>query len=248
MSEERTIPVRLHGRYLVEPPALARDNDRRASARQALGAARESADQLPMLVGFHGYAEDAALHLGRLRSIPGVEQWLVVSVQGLHRFYRSRSSDVVASWMTRQDRELMIADNVEYIAAVIDAVSRQWQMDRPVVYAGFSQGVAMAFRMAGRGRHRTAGVVALGGDVPPELERTAVARAPLVLLGRGTHDAIYTSDKFTSDQTRLREAGVDLTVHEFDAAHEWTLEFSQAVGVFLRGFTSPRHPRSPTPP
>ena len=48
--------------------------------------------------------EDAAAHLARLRSIPGSDRWIIVSIQGLHRFYRGRSSDVVASWMTRQDR------------------------------------------------------------------------------------------------------------------------------------------------
>src|SRR5262245_44135492 len=103
MSQERALAATVHGRYLVEASATA---------------------PAPMLVGFHGYAESAEIQLDRLRSIPGSERWLLVSVQGLHRFYRGRTDDVVASWMTRQDRELMIADNASYAAAVVEAVQR----------------------------------------------------------------------------------------------------------------------------
>ena len=63
-------------------------------------------------MGFHGYAEGADIQLERLQAIPGSGRWLLVSIQGLHRFYQSRTRDVVASWMTRQDRELAMADNL----------------------------------------------------------------------------------------------------------------------------------------
>ena len=100
MIDERMIAVTSHGRYLVAAPALPPTN---------LEAAQAAPSQpLPVLIGFHGYAEDAGAHLNRLRTIPGADRWLIVSVQGLHRFYRARSQDVVASWMTRQDRELAL--------------------------------------------------------------------------------------------------------------------------------------------
>ena len=68
----------------------------------------------PLLVGFHGYRENAASHMAMLTRIAGTEGWLIVAVQGLHRFY-TKGGDVVASWMTREDRELAIADNVAYV-------------------------------------------------------------------------------------------------------------------------------------
>ena len=107
MIDERMIAVTSHGRYLVAAPVHLPP----ANVEAVPAAPSQS---VPVLVGFHGYAEDAATHLTRLRTIPGADRWLVVSVQGLHRFYRGRSQDVVASWMTRQDRELMIADNIAY--------------------------------------------------------------------------------------------------------------------------------------
>src|SRR5215510_4417823 len=192
MPEERTIAVGSHGRYLVAAPGNG------TSGTIGHG---------PLLVGFHGYAEDAELHLERLRAIPGSDRWLIVSIQGLHRFYRGRSRDVVASWMTHQNRDVMIADNLSYVAAVIDEVRRASGDGTPPVFAGFSQGVAMAFRAAALGRHETSGIISLGGDVPPDLERTSLARIPEALIGRGERDDWYTPRKLADDEARLRAAG-----------------------------------------
>ena len=54
-----------------------------------------------------------------MRAIPGAARWRLVAIQGLHRFYQRRDNQVVASWMTRQDRELAIADNLAYVAGVM---------------------------------------------------------------------------------------------------------------------------------
>lgn len=210
---ERTTAASTHGRYLVEPAATT--------------------DPAPLLVGFHGYAEPAEMQLERLRSIPGTRGWHLVSIQGLHRFYRGRSREVVASWMTRQDRELAIADNVAFVAAVIAEVATQWRLAPTRVFAGFSQGVAMAFRAACASPHAATGIIALGGDVPPELDRTALARAGAALLGRGQRDEWYSADLAARDATRLREAGVDVRSVILEAGHEWTPAFSAEAGAFL---------------
>jgi predicted esterase len=210
---ERSVPAATRGRYLVEAPSAP--------------------GPWPMLVGFHGYAESADVELERLRSIPGADSWLRVSIQGLHRFYRGRNEDVVSSWMTRQDRDLAIADNVAYVVAVLGAVSREWKTDGRVAFTGFSQGVAMAFRAAAAATQTVAAVVALGGDVPPELDAPALSKIPAVLIGRGTRDAWYDAGMFDADVRRLGAAGVHVDAAAFDAGHEWTDAFSRAAGAFL---------------
>jgi len=210
---ERSVPVTTHGRYLVDVPTAP--------------------GPWPVLVGFHGYAESADTGLERLRSIPGVDSWLRVSIQGLHRFYRGRNSDVVSSWMTRQDRELAIADNVAYVVAVLDAVSREWNTDGRVAFTGFSQGVAMAFRAAAAVKQQVTAVAALGGDVPPELDAAALSKIPTVLIGRGTRDTFYDTGMFDADVQRLGAAGVHVDAAALDAGHEWTDAFSRAAATFL---------------
>ena len=210
---ERSIAVRTHGRYLVVPPAAPRPS--------------------AVLVGFHGYAEGAATQLERLRTIPGADRWLLVSVQGLHRFYQRRTNDVVAGWMTRQDRELAIADNLAYVAEVMAAVGREWPEASRVVLAGFSQGVAMTFRAATAATRPVDGVIAVGGDVPPELDAAALARIPAALVCRGARDEFYTPPTFDNDVRRLREAGAEVRRLPFDGGHEWSGEVARAASLFL---------------
>ena len=210
---ERSIATRTHGRYLVVPPA-------------SLGPA-------PVVVGFHGYAEGAEAQLERLRAIPGADRWRLVSIQGLHRFYQRRTNEVVAGWMTRQDRELAIADNLAYVAGVIEAIGREWPGASRVVLAGFSQGVAMTFRAAAAAAGRIDGVIAVGGDVPPELDAAALAHVPAALVCRGARDEFYAPATFDNDVRRLREAGADVRPVLFEGAHEWSKDVAGAASVFL---------------
>jgi len=209
---ERNIPTTSHGRFLVDADA---------------------GPQSPLLVGFHGYAEPAENEYERLNSLPGAERWIRVAVQALHRFYRGRSGDVVASWMTTQDRALAIADNCDYVSRVIDSVAAEWSASSTLVVSGFSQGVAMAFRAAVNSTRSVCGVIACGGDIPPELDPHSLSAIPAVLIGRGNRDEWYTEEKLMADERRLREAGVRVEVVCFDGGYEWLQEFSRAAGYFL---------------
>ena len=195
---------------------------------------RESPGAPLAVLGFHGYTENAEIQMERLAGIPGADQWLLVSVQGLHRFYRGRSEVVVASWMTRQDREFMIADNVAYIDRVVELTV---PAGLPIVTIGFSQGVAMAFRAAVRGARPAAGVIGVGGDVPPELLADPEARFPAALLTRGARDDWYTTTKLESDAAALRNRGILVETLAYDGGHEWTPEVASEASVFIRHLT-----------
>jgi predicted esterase len=98
----------------------------------------------------------------------------------------------------------------------------------------------MAFRCA-TGLGRTVdGVIALGGDVPPELDASALSRVRTVFLARGTRDEWYTAEKMAADENRLRSAGVKVESFSFDAGHEWTPGFSQAAARYLKACRSGR--------
>ena len=218
---------------MTEPRVVAQTIQTPTHGRFLVRNAQASTHPVPLLIGFHGYMESAELQMDRLAAIPGTEGWCLVSVQGLHRFYRGRSEDVVASWMTRQDRELSIADNLSYVESVVASISAQVQATGPLVFAGFSQGVAMAFRAACATAHSLPAVVAMGGDLPSELDRSALSRLSCVLLGRGERDEWYTETKRAPDIARLREAGVPFEAPTVDAAHEWTGDFSRLAASFL---------------
>jgi predicted esterase len=179
------------------------------------------------LIAFHGYGQAPEAILGDLEGVAGLEAWTVAGVQALHRFYTRGDQAVVASWMTRQDRDEAIADNLTYVDRVVAAVA---DPTRPLVFVGFSQGVAMAYRAAVRGGRPAAGVVALAGDIPPDVELHA---APPVLLGAGVKDSWYSPDRLRADVARLEAAAVTHEVVSFAGGHEWTNVFSDALARWL---------------
>jgi len=206
------VPATVHGRLLLERPL-----ERPATA---------------LLVGFHGYSENAEEHLPVLRRLAAGRPWAAAAVQALHPFYRGRSGAVGASWMTRLDRELALADNVAYARqAVVAARAACPDADR-LAYIGFSQGVAMAYRAAAGAGHRCHAVVALGGDVPPELHGKLGALPP-VLIGRGHDDGWYTEAKLDADLAVLGGDSVAVEVERFSGGHAWDAPFVEAARAFL---------------
>lgn len=212
MSPARTIAAQVHGTYLVQP----------AAAGSTAG----------WLVGFHGYGENAERHLRELRSLPNTSGWGLCAVQALHPFYNSKTGEVVASWMTKLDREAAIADNLAYVRSVV-AELRQEAPGGRLVYGGFSQGVAMAWRAGVLGGHPCDGVIALAGDVPPELAEVPDWGVRRALLVRGTGDTWYTAEKEAEDLALLRKKGVAVETCVFAGGHEWSAEARRAAGEFL---------------
>ncbi len=217
-GRERVLQVETttHGRVLIDEAATSR--------------------AAPMIVGFHGYGQTADDMLGELRKVPGIERFTVVSVQALHAFYLRGNERVGASWMTKQDRDVAVADNIAYVDRVVDALDAEPAVEHPraIVFAGFSQGASMAYRAAALGRHRAIGVIALGGDIPPEVKSSNSALPP-VLIGAGDKETWFTAEKVDADVAFLKSRDVAVNVVRFSGGHEWTDEFRAKAGVWLRG-------------
>lgn len=214
MPDVRSIETPIHGRMLVESAAAA--------------------GPAGWIVAFHGYAQSADGVLAEIVAIPGARAWHIAAVQALHRFYSRGEQQVVASWMTRQDRDEAIADNVTYVDRAIDALAPRAGSRGRLVFVGFSQGAAMAYRAARLGRHHATGVIALGGDIPPEVKTPAGARPwPRVLIGAGDAETWYTPAKVAADEAFLESGGIEHEIVRFRGGHEWTDEFRAAAGRWL---------------
>ena len=185
------------------------------------------------LIGCHGYGQNAATMLKDLNTIPGADTWRRVSVQALHRFYTRGDEAVVASWMTREDRDDAIADNVQYLQNVVNVVVAD---AKTIVFLGFSQGASMAARAAAHVTPRAAGLIALGGDIPADVKDDPSVQLPPVMVGCGVRDTWYGA-RIDSDVAFLRSRGIAHDVVRFDGGHEFTGKFSAAAGRWLERFT-----------
>lgn len=210
---ERRLVAAVPGRYLVRVPS--------------------GAPPWSLLIGFHGYAEAAETFLSRISQASVPDSWLLCSVQALHPFYRRSTGEVVASWMTSLDRKRALRSNVYYVRKVLRRLEAEFSLSETLVFAGFSQGAAMAFRAAVSTTRGSSAVIALGGDIPPELNSGRLRKAGRVLIGRGRRDNWYTEEKLERDVSRLEAAGVDFEICRFDGGHEWGGSFLDRVGGFL---------------
>jgi predicted esterase len=215
----RHAATQVHGRYFVHPS--------------------RSGHPACWLVGFHGQGQTAEAFLADLQRVPRGPDWLVTSIQGLNRYYAGRTQTIVAAWMTSQDRELAITDNVAWVDAALDEIEREFGSPRAIVYAGFSQGVAMAYRAAMLGRRRCAAIVAANADLPPELKHGSNRRWPIVLASTGTRDDWYSPARLEADVEFLRGQGVNVRTLIHGGGHEWADALVQEVGQLLAEVEGP---------
>ena len=206
------VPARTHGRVAVRDTAWDGKRSR-------------------LLLAFHGYRQRAETMIEALEGVPGIDQWTIASIQALHPFY-DRGGGVVASWLTKEDRELAIAENIDYVDEATVALQRDRRAD-VIVCVGFSQGGAMAWRSAVLGRRRADGVVSLGADIPPELAHAPAENFPIALIARGSRDEFYTEARMDLDLQLLESKGAPYGTLVYDGGHEWTDEVRRELGKFL---------------
>jgi len=177
----------------------------------------------------HGYGQLAAEFIRFFADLTA-DDAVVVAPEALNRFYvvnpdvaPARDRPVGATWMTREDRESEVADYVEYLDAVFDAVTGGVPIEGAHVNViGFSQGAATAARWVAHGRVPATRLILWGGLVPPDADLT---RGPNALRGvsltyvLGSRDHYLSDAALDEDVARLARAGIQSSVVRFDGGH-----------------------------
>lgn len=179
-------------------------------------------------IACHGYGQlggPFALALEPLRS----DERVVVAPEALSRFYlddparrHGPDSPVGASWMTREDRDREIADYVDYLDAVANAVAADAPHGLRVIGLGFSQGAATVCRWAALGRTRLTRLIVWGGTLPHDLPAgngAALFRGADVVLVGGRKDRLTTPEAVERDRTTLAERAIPVRVMWHEGGH-----------------------------
>jgi predicted esterase len=175
----------------------------------------------------HGYGHLAGDFLARFAPVASAER-LIVAPEALNRYYldtrpgASATSAVGATWMTKEDRQSEIADQVTYLDTLYDAVFRDVPRETvKVTVIGFSQGVPTVTRWLSRSRIGVDRVVCWAGAIPDDVSwahESALKRADLVMVA-GTRDEYATSTRIAQQVSLLNAAGKTFTPMEFDGGH-----------------------------
>jgi predicted esterase len=176
----------------------------------------------------HGYGQLAAQFAGALEPLDDGHRLIAVP-EALSRFYLDEAmkrhgpdSPVGASWMTREDRDAEIADQVEYLDLLAETLAPVSERRVRRVALGFSQGVATVARWAARGRTRLDRVILWGGTLPTELAERSGAPpfgAASVTLVAGERDALVPVATLERTRAALAERGVAVRLEAHPGGH-----------------------------
>ena len=210
---------------------------------------RTRADAYPTLVLLHGRGDSAA-GIAPLAYEFERDDLLVISVQaplelggvmaGGYEWYRLREP--------RRLDEATLRSSLDALGEFLDAVTAAYPIDpERLVLLGFSQGAVMSLGAQALRPDSVAGVIALSGYFPIEVEPDAgnlVGRPAFV--AHGTHDDIIPVEAGRRTRDLLERHGVDLTYREYPMAHQVSAEEMAEARAWLNQLFGPVRP--PTTP
>lgn len=186
------------------------------------------------LVVLHGWGQSAPSFMRRFRGLR-TSDVLVVAVQGPHQMYLDRETRKVGfSWLTAFDRRRAVSDFVGTLDTVLGRVRDDFGVSAPPYILGFSQGVSMAYRYAILSESVVAGVIACGGDLPPDVaEAMPGARRFPVLLVHGRDDAIVPVSKCDEAESALAGLSWPHERYSFSGDHEVPSEVVERISAWI---------------
>ena len=207
-----------------------------ANLHREVIAPRTQADAYPTLVLLHGRGDSAAGILPLAYEFDRGDL-LVISVQaplglggvmaGGYEWYRMREP--------RRLNEATLRASLDALAEFLDTVKASYPVDpERVVLLGFSQGAVMSLGAQALRPESVAGVIALSGYFPIEVEPDAgnLVGAP-AFVAHGVHDDIIPVEAGRRTRDLLERHGVDLTYREYAMAHQVSAEEMAEVREWL---------------
>ena len=151
-----------------------------------------------VLYVLHGYGQLARFFIRKFAHLP--EDILIVAPEGMHRFYvKGAFGRVGASWMTKELREVDIADNIAWLNALDEELSNTYPIERRYLL-GFSQGGSTAIRWNIHGKPTFDSLLIWASEFPPdEKENVEQLSENQLHFFIGSNDELYTS----TDQEKL---------------------------------------------
>jgi predicted esterase len=167
----------------------------------------------------HGYAQLASEFINEFNIIAN-ENRLVVAPEGLHRFYHKGGADrVVASWMTKEDREDDIRDYISWLDMAAADILLSCRADVKVTVLGFSQGAATVTRWITAGMTHIDHLILWCGFFPPDIrEDFSIADTQLTVV-TASEDRFITEEETQRQLTNIKARHATYKHIRFEGHH-----------------------------
>jgi predicted esterase len=148
----------------------------------------------------------------------------VVAPQGLSKFYLPGHKRVGASWMTKEDREIDLANQLHYVQTVFEAETKNLDLSKmKIIVLGFSQGVATASRWLQKYQIPFDTFIAYSGMLGNELTANdfEFAKAAAKVFGLlGDEDEFYNGDNVAKFKQAFLDVFPNGNFQMFEGKHE----------------------------
>ena len=194
----------------------------------------------PLLIVLHGFGQVADQFIKVFEPL-GQKGILVAAPQGAHQFYTHlKKGQVGFSWLTKYERDQSVLDFVAYMEQFYKLLQETCEVDSQRVFMlGFSQGVSMAYRTWAHSSLPVRGVIACGGDLPPDIVEQLDALPPIqILLVHGRQDEEVSPEKAQEALKYLRARGLKSELFDFEGGHVVPSRALPIVEVMILGETA----------
>lgn len=173
-----------------------------------------------VFIVLHGYAQLANYFLKWFKPIEQKEN-VIIAPEGLHRFYwNGFSGRVVASWMTKEDRQDDITDYIQFLDQIYSSLP---QGNYKIHLIGFSQGAATALRWTTLGKVKLNSLSLWAGAFPEDInyfEESNLLNQLNLHLIIGNQDEFYDTDKVNLLKEKLNLHNINFKLIQFEGNHK----------------------------
>ena len=181
-----------------------------------------------LLIALHGYGQLASYFSKAFENLPETCDFLIP--EGMHRFYLEGSSGRVgASWMTKEEREMDIADNLNYLNQLLNTHLKEHSYDE-IHVLGFSQGGATAARWVGQLKMSINKLILWACVFPDDMQHTFEAgQCPVKerIFVLGDEDPYFTGEQ--GDQATSYYRKLDFSLILYPGTHRVQPEVLQQI-------------------
>jgi predicted esterase len=174
----------------------------------------------------HGYGQLAEYFIRNFEVIDDGTNF-IVAPEALSRFYlEGFSGRVGASWMTKEERDSEIADNVQYLNELYFTILKDQDIEKLNIHVlGFSQGVPAACRWVADGEVKFDKLILWAGIFPPDMNNDFQFTADHLLKDKQTYIIYGNKDPFLKEEhfkeiENFGKIKPDLKVIIFEGKHE----------------------------
>ena len=171
-----------------------------------------------ILFVLHGYAQLADEFILQFEKIKS-NSLLIVAPEGLHRFYSRGHEKVVASWMTKEERDDDIHDYVLFLDKVYDEVVKNSSATK-IIVLGFSQGAATASRWCSSGKNKIDDLILWCGFFPPDLPPGGIPEKIKLTVVTASNDKFISAEEEKNQLGKMKMLSPEFNHLKFDGGHD----------------------------